>query len=65
MDIEYQTERTKERTKRVLRIRGWTMSKSTLVRTLVTAAVTVLLPLVIKLLLVLAGQQQLLTLLQK
>ncbi len=61
MDIYYETERTKDRTKRVFRIRGWTISKPTLVKTLVVTGVTALLPVVAKLM-ILAGQQLLTTL---
>lgn len=62
MDFFYRTKRTLTGSERTIRIKGWAVSKPSLVKALVTAGVTALLPVVIKLI-VLAGPQ-LLTVLQ-
>jgi hypothetical protein len=56
MDIFYHTERTEHRARRTIRIKGWTMSRPTFIKAVVTAVVVALLPVVIKLI-VLVGQQ--------
>lgn len=56
MEFLYRTKRSRTGAERTIRFKAWKVSRTTLVKTLVTAGVTALLPVVLKLFIV-VGQQ--------